>query len=514
MNTVIEFLNNSKLLWPNKIALTHDKQEITFLKFYEQALYRSQFLIKLGVKPNDRIAVCMEKSINQAINIFSIMLSNCIFVPILPKLKQNTIKHIIKDCDLRYIITDNFRINEINEIVSNDKILIGNDYSNKNFKNLTKKTKNLNKSFMFNRISKDLAAIIYSSGSTGMPKGIMIPHRSLFDGARIVSNFLKTKHTEQIAGILSLNFDYGLNQLWQTFYKGCTLNLHEFLFAQDFLDFLKNKNISMLPLMPVMITHILRNNYSKKVNLKNIKTITSSGGALSKKMLEGSKKLFPNSDFFSMYGLTEAFRSTFLDPNELSRKPNSIGKAIPDVKILVLDENLNECSPDVPGELVHRGACITNGYWKLNKKTKEKFKKIPQFKDEILVFSGDIVKKDREGFLFFIGRKDELIKTHGFRVSPFEVETVFYKHKNISDCVAFGIKDEDFGNVIILCYSTYDKVSLDENELRAFSKKYLINYMIPKKFVFTESMKSTGNQGKIDRISAKNHAISVINKEN
>ena len=102
-----------------------------------------------------------------------------------------------------------------------------------------------------------------------------------------------------------------------------------------------------------------------------------------------------------MYGLTEAFRSTFLDPNELSRKPNSIGKAIPDVKILVLDENLNECSPDVPGELVHRGDCITNGYWKLNKKTKEKFKKIIQYKDEILVFSGDIVKKDREGFIFY-----------------------------------------------------------------------------------------------------------------
>ena len=510
MNTVFDFLINAKNSWPKKTVLTHGKQDITFKEFYYKVNQRRKRLIDLGAKPGDRVAICMEKSINQAINIFAIICCNCIFVPILPKLKSNTINHITKDCDIKFIITDKHRINEVNLIVDNSKIIIGESSSNKKYLNLLIDKDNLDEKINFNLISNDLAAIIYSSGSTGMPKGIMIPHRSLYDGTRIVSKFLGTKHQEQIAGLLSLNFDYGLNQLWQAFYNGCTLNLHEFLFVQDFFNFIKEKKITMLPVMPVMITLFLQNNATHDFKFKKVTKITSSGGALTSKMLGGTQKLFPNGKIYSMYGLTEAFRSTFLEPKELVNRPNSIGKAIPDVNILVLNDKNEECPPNIPGELVHRGSCITKGYWNLKIKTKEKFKIIPQFKNEIVVFSGDIVKKDQQGFIYFIGRKDEMIKTHGYRVSPYEIETVFDKYKKISSCVAFGVPDLDYGNSIILCYSTFDKDELEKNELDIFCKSRLPNHMKPKKYIFFKKMASTGNQGKIDRVSVKKIALSII----
>ena len=510
INTVVEFLLNAKNSWPKKIALTHGKKSITFNHFFLKVTQRTNRLIEIGVKSGDRIAVCMDKSIDQAVNIFSIICSNAIFVPVLPKLKSNTIKHIIKDCEVKFIVTDDHRLNEVKTITNKSKIIIGTEFSDTNYLNLCDANKNLNNEINFNLLSNDLAAIIYSSGSTGMPKGIMIPHKSLYDGTRIVSSYLKTNHNEQIAGILSLNFDYGLNQLWQTFYKGCTLNLHEFLFVQDFFNFLKEKKITMLPLMPVMLTHILRGSSPKFTKIKKVKTVSSSGGALSKKILDGTKKIFPNSDIYSMYGLTEAFRSTFLDPKELKKRPDSIGKAIPDVNILVLNDKNEECPPNVPGELVHRGSCISKGYWNLKSKTKEKFKTIPQYKDEIVVFSGDVVTKDEEGFIYFVGRKDEMIKTHGFRVSPFEVEVVFNKFKKISSCVVFGLSDDDYGNLIILCYSSYNNVELSKNELFKYSKSNLPNHMIPKTFIFFKTMPSTGNQGKIDRVYVKNIALSML----
>ena len=509
MNTVINFLHTAKKQWPNKIAITHGEREISFKNFVNQSIKRSKDLKSLGVKSGDRVGVCMQKSIDQALTIFSILLANAILVPILPKLKSNTVKHIIKDCDMFLIITDMARKKEINLFFDEGKIILG--AGEENYFNYSDDSLLECDIKHFNRISNDIAAIIYSSGSTGMPKGIMIPHKSIHDGAMIVPKFLNSNHNEQIAGVLSLNFDYGLNQLWQTFFLGATLHLHEFIFANDFFFYLREKKISMLAVMPVMISHFIKSIETMKKKNLSVCTISSSGGALSKKMIDGLNILFPKAEIFSMYGLTEAFRSTFLAPSFLKLKPSSIGKAIPDVEILVLDESNNHCPPEQPGELVHRGACVSLGYWNAEQKTREKFRKIKQFGEEVLVFSGDIVKKDKDGFIYFIGRKDEMIKTHGFRVSPFEVETVLNQNKLITSCVAFAVDDKEIGNKIILSYCSKNNKSINEADLKSYCRKNLVSYMVPSNFVFLENMPVTGNQGKIDRVTVRASTLEKLN---
>lgn len=515
MNTVIDFLEKSKQKWPNKIAITQGDRVISFKDFVSQSIKRSNTLISLGIKPGDRIGVCMQKSIDQAIIIYAILLSNAILVPILPKLKPNSIKHIINDCNMSLIITDKARESEINLFFNQSRIIIGAGEDNY-FDHISQNLVEF-EVYHFNRISTDLAAIIYSSGSTGMPKGIKIPHRSIHDGALIVADFLNTNHNEHIAGVLSLNFDYGLNQLWQTFLVGATLHLHEFIFVNDFFNFLYKQKISMLPLMPVLISHFTKFKENQNLDKFSVLKISSTGGALSQQMIDGLSYLFPKAKIFSMFGLTEAFRSTFLDPNFIKTKPKSIGKAIPDVEILILDENNNHCKPGQHGELVHRGACVTLGYWNNEEKTREKFKKIKEFGEEVLVFSGDIVKKDEDGFIYFVGRKDEMIKTHGFRVSPFEVESILNQNKLITSCVAFGINDKEIGNKIILSYCSINSKPISEIDLKLYCKKNLASYMVPSSFVFLSSMPTTGNQGKIDRMSVKSISLEklelVYNKE-
>jgi acyl-CoA synthetase (AMP-forming)/AMP-acid ligase II len=219
----------------------------------------------------------------------------------------------------------------------------------------------------------------------------MIMHRNLCDGARIVSRYLGTSMGDRMGGVLALNFDYGLNQLWQSLLTGATLCLHELVFPASLFRFLAEERITMLPVMPVIITRMSDPRLLRQrpdADLSSVRVVCTSGGAVSSRMLDQVSTTFPNAEMFLMYGLTEAFRSTYLEPDQLAARPGSIGRAIPDVEILVLDDELRAVAPGEPGELVHRGGCVAKGYWNAPGETAKRFRSLPQYPGETLVFSG------------------------------------------------------------------------------------------------------------------------------
>ena len=354
------------------------------------------------------------------------------------------------------------------------------------------------------QISDDIANIIYTSGSTGKPKGVVITHRVVIEGAEIVSSYLKITDKERIISVLPFNFDYGLNQLTSSVLNGATLILHRFFLANDLLRVLDSEKITGVAGMNPIWVKIFNERFGtqKQYDFTNLRYITNSGGKVPEAIVKKMRAFFPQTKIYLMYGLTEAFRSTYLPPEEIERRPNSIGKAIPNVEIIVINETGEECRPGEVGELVHRGALITRGYWNDPEKTEKVFRRNPLLKDqshlnETVVFSGDLVMKDEEGFLYYVSRKDSMIKTMGYRVSPTEVEEYLMKLDGIVDSVVFG-KEIETGDQIIVAVVRTNSAQMDDKQIMAQCRKNLPEYMVPREVHFEKEFQKTAN-GKVDR---------------
>ena len=367
---------------PSKVAIVSRARSITFSELYSEALQTAESLREIGVQAGDRVGICMEKTIDQVLAILSVLCANAVVVPILPRLKQPNIKHIIENSGMAALITDAQRLNEVTEFSSLTKLITGHGDIDNEWPNLPYLRRYMQPSKFFDRIGNDNAAIIYSSGSTGRPKGILIAHRNLAEGADIISEYLGTSEDDRIGCILSFNFDYGMNQIWQTIRKGCTLYLHDLALPNDLFTLMSKEKITALPVMPVIITKMFDKRLKIATNsfdFSSLRYVCSTGGRLSSDMLADLRGAFPKARIFSMFGLTEAFRSTYLDPDKLDSHPTSIGKSIPDCQVMVLNEKGDECAPNEVGELVHRGATVNKGYWQDPENTAKVFRLHPRF---------------------------------------------------------------------------------------------------------------------------------------
>ena len=495
---------------PDKTAIVSRERSVTFSQLHGEALATAECLREMGVQSGDRVGICMEKTVDQASVILGIMFANAVLVPILPRLKGPNIRHIIDNSGMVAMITDSERLNEVSEFAEITKLFIGHGEVEKNWPNIPYMRRFLEPRMFLDRIGADNAAIIYSSGSTGRPKGILISHRNLADGTDIVAEYLGTTQEERIGCVLSFNFDYGLNQIWQTIRKGATLYLHDLALPNDLFALLAKESITALPVMPVIITKM----FDRRLKLATgahdfsaLRYVCSTGGRLSEDMIRDLKTTFTGAKIFSMFGLTEAFRSTYLDPDKLDVHPTSIGKAIPDCQVMVLDEHGEECAPNAVGELVHRGATVTKGYWRDPENTAKVFRAHPRFPGEILVFSGDRAYRDEEGYLYFVARADEMIKTKGFRVSPTEVETEVVRHPDVVDAVAFAVPNIAVGEDIACAYTTGSGKALPDHSLTQYLKTQLPTHMVPAYLVHFDSFPITGNAGKLDRKTIKQAAF-------
>jgi acyl-CoA synthetase (AMP-forming)/AMP-acid ligase II len=516
INSVRALLEDATQSHGDKTALVLNEKSMTYSELFAKVNQVAFYLRELDLPKGARIGIYSDKCLEQVVAILAILSTDCILVPLTKLLKPEQVEYIINDCDIQCVITDKLKLESIEEINFKGHI-VSYERAGQEIPSFEEIFKYYNKPYESEVNGHDNAVITYSFGLSGSPKGIVISHRNLTDSAAVVSQYLNLQEDDVISGLLILNLDYGLNQIFCSLFNKSTLALHRFILPEDFFNHLINDKVTVLPLMPVHISQMFDEDLHRTPSAElfdNLRIITSSGGNVSARMINDCKRTFTKAEFFSMHGLTEAFRSAYLKPSQIQIRPDSIGKAIPDVELYVINEQGKECGPREVGELIHRGGYIYRGFWNAPEQNALRFKSVQILKDvinleghltdELVVATGDYVYKDEEGYLYFVSRHDDMIKTRGFRVSPFEVESVVAKNlTQITQCAVFGLENEQIEEEIVMVYSASSEIS--EQEILFELKKHLASYMIPARVVYKKSLpmvqsdKSTINKDALKR---------------
>jgi acyl-CoA ligase (AMP-forming) (exosortase A-associated) len=348
-----------------------------------------------------------------------------------------------------------------------------------------------------------LVAILYTSGSTGRPKGVMLSHANLWLGAVSVAHYLGLERDDVVLAVLPLSFDYGQNQLLSAWYAGASVVPLDYLTPRDVTKTCARHGVTTLAAVPPLWVQLVEQEWPAEA-VAPMRRLTNSGGALTVDLVRQLRGLFPQARLFPMYGLTEAFRSTYLDPALVDSHPTSMGKAIPFAEILVIGDDGRVTSAGEEGELVHCGPLVAQGYWQDNERTAERFKPAPAESQYggTAVWSGDRVVRDSEELLHFVGRRDAMIKSAGNRISPQEIEDAALATGLVAEAAAVGIKDARLGQAVLLVV----RGGGDEEALRAALKRDLPNFMQPHEIRWVERMPLNPN-GKIDRTALQAEAV-------
>jgi acyl-CoA ligase (AMP-forming) (exosortase A-associated) len=511
-----ELISRSATREPDAIALTHGQRSISY-GLLQQSLSRfAGGLINLGMQRGERIGIYLEKRLETVVASFGSAAAGCVFVPLNPLLKADQVAHIMRDCNVRALVTSSERLSLLAPILASchdlrQVILVNTDHLPSGDGPLAY----LHWDDLLQAgirsghrvIDTDMAAILYTSGSTGKPKGVVLSHRNIVAGAISVASYLENSAEDTLLAALPLSFDAGFSQLTTAFHAGARVVLLNYLLPQDVLKALAAEKVTGLTAVPPLYIQLSQLEWPLAIG-QHLRYFANTGGRMPRDTLAALRARLPNSRPYLMYGLTEAFRSTYLPPEEVDRRPDSIGKAIPNAEILVLREDGTPCAANEPGELVHRGALVGMGYWNDHEKTAERYKPLPAntpgrgpglVLPEIAVFSGDSVRIDEEGFLYFIGRRDEMMKTSGYRVSPTEVEEILYATRLVGECAAFGVEHPSLGQAIQVIATPAAGGSLDTAALLAECRSRMPAYMVPANIFVRHDPLPRNPNGKIDR---------------
>lgn len=514
MATLVHHLvEEASLRNPSQIALKYRETSLSYTQLNSDISSFANELIHLSLFAGERIGIYAEKRLETVISMFGTSKAGCVFVPINPLLKADQVAFIIKNCSICLLVTTPDRLSGLLNVLPECKslkhiILMGENPFSENISGikitLWSMLKKPEKTKFPQVIDQDIAAILYTSGSTGNPKGVVLSHRNIVAGAISVAEYLELNENDRLLSVLPLSFDYGMNQLTTMFLVGGCAVLMNHLFPKDIITLLEKEKITGLAGVPPLWIQLAQLHWPNSIT-EHLRYITNSGGHMPKETLASLRKLLPKTKPYLMYGLTEAFRSTYLPPSEIDNRQDSMGKAIPNAEILIVRPDGTPCEPEEPGELVHRGVHVALGYWNDPEKTAERFKPCPMQNKclpitELAVWSGDIVKKDKDGYLYYVGRNDETIKTSGYRVSPTEIEEMFYSSKLVIEVVAFGVPHPSLGHAIyVIAKLTENNSSLSEASLKQECQKKLPAYMVPHFIEITIDNLPRNSNGKIDR---------------
>ena len=416
-----------------------------------------------------------------------------VHVPINPLLKRAQVAHILADSGASLLLGTPARLASLAagdcpaecRMVAEDEVLIGAGTADA----LPPSSANPN----------DLAAILYTSGSTGRPKGVMLSHANLWLGAESVAGYLGVSTDDVTLAVMPLSFDYGQNQLLNTWYAGgCVVPL-DYLTPRDVIKAVERHAITTLAAVPPLWVQLTELDWPSETAAK-LRRLTNTGGALTVDLVRSLRGMFPAARLFAMYGLTEAFRSTYLDPALIDSHPTSMGKAIPHAEILVIDDHGAVTADGAEGELVHCGPLVAQGYWQDAARSSERFKPAPAASHYggTAVWSGDRVRREADGLLYFAGRRDAMIKSAGNRISPQEIEEAALASGLVAEAVALGIPDERLGHAVHLIVRPLSSSSDAKDELPRILMQNLPNFMQPK-VIHWRSFLPISPNGKIDR---------------
>jgi len=480
------------------IALIDGERRLSYGELIRQTKAFGGMLQAKGIRRGDHVAIYLHRSVESVVALFAVWSLGAVVVIINDVLKTRQVNYIIDHSEASFLITDTRLRDSLTEcLLSSDRILTVD----------TEKPANqpCNPPRV---IGADLALIIYTSGSTGLPKGIMLSHANLISGAGIVADYLHLTQNDIIISLLPFSFDYGLNQLLTAMVIGGTLVIQRSVLPADICNTIARERVTGMGAVP-MLWQQLAGSRSPfiKTQFPHLRYITNTGGRMPESITKLFRQVHPQLQIFLMFGLTEAFRSTYLPPDQVDVRPGSIGKAIPNVELLVLNERGELCKPGEEGELVHRGANIAMGYWRDPENTAKRFRPAPfqQGKGgqaEIAVYSGDYVKTDEEGYLYFIGRKDQMIKSHGMRVSPEEIEDCIFASRMAQHVVAFAVPLDEVKSSIVAAVVPSDPKTFSQKELSHYCKAQMPEYLRPDVIWQLASFPLTSS-GKPDRVRLK-----------
>ncbi len=507
------FLEQSAHQDPDKVALVISQIQYTYLELEQQSNRLAHGLLRRGLERGDRVAIQLDNSFEAVVAIFAVLKAGGVFVMVNPTTKIDKLTYVLNNCRSRVLIIPERKqksISEHSDLLPHLKHVVAvnadSSHLNKNDLQMPRfdSWEQLQVEFAddstppaIQTISVDLAALVYTSGSTGNPKGVMLTHLNMTSAARSITTYLMNEPSDIILNVLPLSFDYGLYQLLMSFRVGATLVLEKsFTYPHAILQKIIDEQVTGFPLVPTMSAILLKMDLSK-YDFSKLRYITNTGAALPTEHILTFRKRLPHLQIFSMYGLTECKRVSYLPLDQVDIRTGSVGIAMPDTEVFIVDEQGIPLPPEHVGELVVRGANVMLGYWEAPERTAERLKPA-ELPNEMLLHTGDLFRMDREGFLYFIGRRDDIIKSRGEKVSPREVENVLFAHGKISEAAVVGDPDPVLGQAIRAIVTLMPDQELTEKEVLAYCRKHLEDFMVPQMIEFRAELPKSPN-GKVDK---------------
>jgi len=515
---VHDYLRRSALLHPDKTALVFEKERITYAELDRRSSRLARELVGCGVVRQDRIVIFLDNSPEIIVSLFGILKADAIFIVVNGGIRANKLAFILNDAGAAMLISHTGKqqvvldamgivdrdipiiwLGDIGEIPSSlsarslpwDSIFFSTAAADSNL--VLNRSKNLD---------LDLTALIYTSGTTGEPKGVMVSHFNMISAARSIIQHLDNTGNDIILDVLPLSFNYGLYQVIMAVMFGGTVVIEKsFTFIHKVLQRIAEENITGFPIVPTILAMILKLDDVHRYNLDSLRYITNTGAKLPVSHIRRFRFMFPRVKIYSMFGLTECKRVCGMPPDELDARPESVGKPMPNCEVFLVDDAGNEVGPGQIGELVVRGANVMKGYWNAPELTARVFRP-GRYPGDTFLYSGDYFRRDADGYLYFVGRRDDIIKSKGERLNTKEIEDTLCDMEEIAEAAVIGVPDEIYGLAVKAFVVCRNGSKTGVRDILRHCRKYLEPYAIPKQIEILENLPKT-DHGKTDKKALK-----------
>lgn len=499
-----QFLADSAGRYPDKLALIAGERRIRYGELAAMTAALAGALQASGVKRDDRVLVFMDNAWEAAVSIFAVLQAGATFSPVNASTKAGKLAYIVENCEPAAILTQAKLMPVVREALAGVPERAVAVFSTDGRTGVPEGALSFADAsagaagpVRHGGIDSDLAMLIYTSGSTGHPKGVMMTHRNVDAASQSIITYLGGRADDVVVNVLPLAFDYGLYQLLMSIRLGATLVLERsFAFPQALFEVMRRERVTGFPLVPTMAAMLLRMKDLEPGFLPDVRYLTNTAAALPAEHIAQLRALFPGARLFSMYGLTECKRCTYLPPEELDTRPGSVGIAIPNTEAFVVDADGQCVPPGETGELVIRGPHVMQGYWRNPQATEAMLRPGPHPWEKVL-YTGDLFRTDEDGFLYFVARKDDIIKTRGEKVAPKEVEAVLHACPGIVEAVVAGVPDPVLGQAVAAMV-VRSSPELSAREVMAHCTRHLEDFMVPKLVVFRDELPRV-DAGKVSR---------------
>lgn len=507
---VQDFLELSACRFPEKTALVCGDQRLNYREIAERSSRLAHGLIAAGIRRGDRVAVYLDNSVEAVLSVFGILNAGAVFMMVNPTTKVEKLTYVLNNSRARALITRDHKVRDIQSWWSlvphlETVLVVGKEGaapedSQRRTVSWAKLMAEHARSIQpppRQTIDIDLAALIYTSGSTGNPKGVVLTHLNMVAAATSITTYLENTPDDIILNVLPLSFDYGLYQVLMAFKVGGTVVLERsFTYHHAILEKLMKERVTGFPIVPTISAILLQMDLTQ-YRFPTLRYITNTGAALPTQHIVKLRELFPHTRVYSMFGLTECKRVSYLPPEQVDTRPTSVGKAMPNVEVYIVNEQGQRLPPGEVGELVVRGSNVMKGYWELPEETARMLKPGPTPGEQVL-HTGDLFRMDDEGYLYWVGRKDDIIKSRGEKVSPKEVENVLYGLDGVAMAAVIGVPDEVLGQAVKAVVTLKEGSHLTEKDVLRHCTRHLEEFMVPKLVEIRENMPRTAT-GKIDK---------------